>query len=494
MRSLVTLVLLASFLSSCLSESTPTCSLTDEERKDPNLQEITFDLGYGAEFFEAYMDPDIKTMSRGKHDTIINPKFNGHAAKFFNMSPQTVRYYWVNDKNEPNFMGTIKPFHSLGTASFPGHRFLLGPQDYEQSKVVLQHFTIDKDMGGPSNLYYYDPITIPGDEARTKQNLSILTLPEYEKYNKMVRNRKFAEEYKTITGRDYMTMYPRPKPVHFMWPADHFEQVHWVTTRETHFKTLPDDSLLSPVRERYLDRVLEDDKPRLLAEYREPGEYLNMTLKVASVRPRVYEIDDFLSEVEVDHIVHYARNANLKESTVGQGGDSAKVKVRTSLNTWVGRETNQIFDTVYRRAADLLKIDEALFRVRDGTEFPDWPNKESIGEQLQLVHYNKHQEYTAHHDFGYSNVDDKLQPARFATLLLYLNDPDEGGETEFPRWQNGFTGETLLVKPKKGKAALFYSFLPDGNLDDFSQHAAKPVLKGEKYLINLWVRDPIKDF
>jgi len=68
--------------------------LTDEERKDPNLQEMTFDLGYGAEFFEAYMDPDIKTMSRGKHDTIINPKFNGHAAKFFNMSPQTVRYYW----------------------------------------------------------------------------------------------------------------------------------------------------------------------------------------------------------------------------------------------------------------------------------------------------------------------------------------------------------------------------------------------------------------
>lgn len=33
---------------------------------------------------------------------------------------------------------------------------------------------------------------------------------------------------------------------------------------------------------------------------------------------------------------------------------------------------------------------------------------------------------------------------------------------------------------------LFYSQLPDGNMDDFSQHAAEPVTEGEKWLINLW--------
>jgi len=41
--------------------------------------------------------------------------------------------------------------------------------------------------------------------------------------------------------------------------------------------------------------------------------------------------------------------------------------------------------------------------------------------------------------------------------------------------------------PEIGKAVLFYSQLPDGNLDDFSQHAALPVTEGEKWLINLWV-------
>jgi len=490
MSSLLILAIIISFLGVCLSELAPTCSLADEEKKD-HLQEMTFDLGYGPEFFDAFMDPDIKTMSRGKHNALITPKFNGHACKFFNMSPHPVRLYWVSDKNEPMGMGTCQPFHSMGTASFPGHRFFFGSKDYEEDKIVLQHFTIDRE--GTTNLYYYDTIHTPGNEKMTEENLSMLTLPEYNKYNTMVRNRKFAQEYKKFTGREYMTMYPRPKPAHFMWPADHFEQVHWVTTRETHFKTVPQDKI-SPIRERYLDRVLKDDDPRLLAEYREPGEFLNMTLKVSSVRPRVYEIENFLSEVEVDHIVEYAQNANLKLSTVGQGGEGTKTKVRTSRNAWVGRETDEIFDAVYRRAADLLKIDEALFRIRDENEFPDWPNSASIGEQLQLVKYIHGQEYTAHHDFGYSKVDDKLQPARFATLLLYLNEPEVGGETEFPRWQNGENGNSLKTKPKKGKAVLFYSFLPDGNLDDLSQHAAKPVIKGEKYLINLWVRDPIKDF
>jgi len=38
---------------------------------------------------------------------------------------------------------------------------------------------------------------------------------------------------------------------------------------------------------------------------------------------------------------------------------------------------------------------------------------------------------------------------------------------------------------------LFYSVLPDGNMDDLSQHAALPVKKGEKWLMNFWVWDPV---
>jgi prolyl 4-hydroxylase len=72
-----------------------------------------------------------------------------------------------------------------------------------------------------------------------------------------------------------------------------------------------------------------------------------------------------------------------------------------------------------------------------------------------------------------------------------LNDVKKGGETSFPRWVNAETFEVLKVTPELGKAVLFYSQLPDGNMDDFSQHAALPVKDGEKWLINLWVWDPV---
>jgi hypothetical protein len=45
------------------------------------------------------------------------------------------------------------------------------------------------------------------------------------------------------------------------------------------------------------------------------------------------------------------------------------------------------------------------------------------------------------------------------------------------------TEEALVVAPKSGKAVLFYSQLPDGNMDDLSLHAALPVTKGEKWLV-----------
>ena len=63
---------------------------------------------------------------------------------------------------------------------------------------------------------------------------------------------------------------------------------------------------------------------------------------------------------------------------------------------------------------------------------------------------------------------------------LYLNEGMKGGETSFPRWVNAETFRELKAVPEVGKAVLFYSQLPDGNLDDFSQHAALPVTEGEK--------------
>ena len=248
------------------------------------------------------------------------------------------------DGREPSLMANVRPFHTTGTASFPGHIFNFVPDDYNYStnNVILAHYTIDKN--GRTNNYFYDPLTVPDDEEQTRENLKVLTLDELAKYDTMRRNKIFCEEYLQVTGRDYLAMFPRKKPSHFMWRADYFGQTHWVTTQETHFKDIPTTEL-EKIKTHGKSRVLKEDGPKLFSEYRKPG-LLNMTLETISCSPRAFAIDNFLSGEEVDHILDHAKKTSMKLSTTGQdsgsqGDDKGTRSTRTSYNTWVTRDTDE---------------------------------------------------------------------------------------------------------------------------------------------------------
>jgi prolyl 4-hydroxylase len=374
--------------------------------------------------------------------------------------------------------------------------------DPKNSQHRLKEFVM---QGYPENLYVYDPYVVPGDPEATERNLQkALDDDERAKYDAWKKTLLFHEQYRNFTGRSYLANYLRDRPTHFMWPADYYGQEHWVLTRETHFEQIPPEEELEPILAKGQDRILKESDPRILSEYRQKDsttgatvDVMNMTLKVLSCVPRVFEIPNFLSPAEVQHILELAGGVSLRRSSMGESSltglqeETDRLNSRTSFNSWVPRERSPIIDAIYRRSADLVRIDEALLRSRSDSEYPDLPTQRSIAETLQLVHYKVGQEYTAHHDFGYTPVDSYHQEARFLTLLFYLNEGMEGGETSFPRWANAETFHSLQVTPETGKAVLFYSHLPDGNLDDFSQHAAEPVLEGEKWLINLWIWDPL---
>lgn len=387
-------------------------------------------------------------------------------------------------------MRNHNPFSASGTATFPTHRFLFTPID--DPDKVLKLFVVGQ---YPENVYAYDPYYVEGDPEATEFNLqSNLTAEERESYDMWVRTLKFNELYRNTTGRSYLANYLRPPPQHYMWRAEYFGQQHSIITKETHFVKEPPKNLLKPVTATGKKRRFAPNAPRILSEYREPGD-LNLTLTVISVVPRAFQIDNFLSAVEVDHITELASGIKLSLSGTGESEPdeielkeketvSNVKKTRTSYNSWVKRETSPMIDAIYRRAADLLRIDEALLRKREKGEIPERDDYlGTLAEDLQLVNYKVAQEYTSHHDFGYARIGKRkgdAQGARFATLLLYLNEGMLGGETSFPRWVNAETFRELKVTPVVGKAILFYSQLPDGNLDDFSQHAALPVIDGEK--------------
>jgi prolyl 4-hydroxylase len=98
------------------------------------------------------------------------------------------------------------------------------------------------------------------------------------------------------------------------------------------------------------------------------------------------------------------------------------------------------------------------------------------GEPLQILRYAPGGEYKPHFDSipGFANQ-------RAYTMLVWLNEDYEGGET----W---FNAPKLALKEVPGDAVLFRNVGADGRRDPLSAHAGLPVMSGEKLIASKWIR------
>ena len=114
---------------------------------------------------------------------------------------------------------------------------------------------------------------------------------------------------------------------------------------------------------------------------------------------------------------------------------------------------------------------------------------ERNGEGIQILNYTPGAEYSAHYDFFAYDVKGSLKHLatggqRVATLIMYLNEVEQGGETAFPELG-------MRVVPKKGSAVYFEYCNSLGQLDKHTLHAGLPVIKGEKWIATKWMRQQI---
>ncbi|KAK3271236.1 hypothetical protein CYMTET_20403 [Cymbomonas tetramitiformis] len=203
-------------------------------------------------------------------------------------------------------------------------------------------------------------------------------------------------------------------------------------------------------------------------------------IETVSWEPRAFVYHNFLSKEECLHLIHLAAPTMEKSSVVdNKTGKSVASRIRTSSGTFLNRGHDKVVKDIEERLASFSMIPA------------------DHGEGLQVLHYEVGQQYEAHYDFFHDKFNVKNGGQRIATVLMYLADVEDGGETVFPQGKP-ITPQTgswspcaqqgVAVKPKRGDAMVFWSLKTDGNTDNKSLHASCPVIKGNKWTATKWLR------
>lgn len=191
------------------------------------------------------------------------------------------------------------------------------------------------------------------------------------------------------------------------------------------------------------------------------------TMSLGSMEAVLY--DDLLSDEECEHIKKVSEPCLVRSAVVGQNFSNVQTRIRTSDGAFLDRGLDKVITRVEARIARLTGY--AVER----------------GEGLQVLHYIDEQEYQPHYDFFEPQNEEEMRMLegpgnRIGTLIMYLNDVDEGGATYFPQLK-------LAIHPKKGSAIWFGYIGNDGVTDRRSEHAGLPVLGGDKWIATKWIRE-----
>ena len=178
--------------------------------------------------------------------------------------------------------------------------------------------------------------------------------------------------------------------------------------------------------------------------------------------PEVYK--DLITPQEGEYIIKKAQESFISSETLA-GMDK---NIRNSEQSWINKN-DPVVKEIYRRLSEQFN-----FNVENA-------------ESLQVVKYQPGGFYKPHHD---ACCDDnelcdnfkRRSGQRIMTILIYLNNDFEEGETSFPNLD-------LKLKPPTYGGVVFYTLNKDKKCETTALHSGTPVKSGIKYACNIWVRE-----
>jgi hypothetical protein len=187
---------------------------------------------------------------------------------------------------------------------------------------------------------------------------------------------------------------------------------------------------------------------------------------ILSASPIVHAVPDFASAAECHWLIDAAAPRLDRAGVYNNPGGVDPGRTNRSAR-FSFANADLIVELIRQRIANQLKAPLACL------------------EMSQVLHYDVGQEFVLHCDFldpQAMREEIARNGQRVATVLIYLNDEFEGGETGFPVLGINHRGKT-------GDLLVFGSVDNAGRPDPRSQHAGRPPTRGEKWVFSQWVRN-----
>ncbi|RKQ18026.1 2OG-Fe(II) oxygenase [Ureibacillus endophyticus] len=175
--------------------------------------------------------------------------------------------------------------------------------------------------------------------------------------------------------------------------------------------------------------------------------------------PLVVVLGSVLDGEECDRLIELSKN-RLQRSKIGV--EKVVSDIRTSSGSFLTDVNDEIVSKIEKRVSSIVGI----------------PVEHAEG--LHILNYKPGQEYKEHFDY-FAATSKSASNNRICTVVLYLSDVEDGGETYFPKLG-------LKVYPKKGMAVYFEYFYNDQTLNELTLHGGAPVVTGEKWIATQWFR------
>lgn len=186
-------------------------------------------------------------------------------------------------------------------------------------------------------------------------------------------------------------------------------------------------------------------------------------------KPEVLVLANVLSEADCAELIRRSEVKLARSTTIDPAtGQEIVIQNRTSFGTFFQIKEDDFIARIDLRLSELLK----------------WPIDHAEG--LQILRYQVGGEYRPHFDyFPPEDMGSEKHMAqggqRIGTLVMYLNDVEDGGETIFPNIG-------LSVVPRRGHAVYFGYCNSLNQVDPLTLHGGAPVRAGVKWIATKWLR------